>query len=106
MDQIEIDGGRYPDCRNRPLTNDEIKEIITGSDISPWASVIVDVGFPSCIDNDWEWFWDLLSEKVTGSCVGFQDLEYKIVGVENERIMILVSGMFNLEDLGIEQQEV
>lgn len=54
MDQIEIDGGKYPDCRNRPLTNDEIKEIITGSDISPWASVIVDVGVPNCIDNDWE----------------------------------------------------
>jgi hypothetical protein len=104
METIEIDGGKYPDCRERQLTDDEMKKMYKeNGDV---VSAIVKVRLSSCLDNDWEWFWDRMSEKITGSPVGLQDTEYKVVGGEpREFVFLRVTGILNLEDLGIEEGE-
>ena len=100
METIEIDGGKYPDCRERQLTDDEMKKLYKeNGDV---VSAIVKVRLSSCIDHDWEWFWDLMSEKVTGSHVGLRDLKYEVVGGESiEFVLLRVDGILNLEDLGM-----
>lgn len=104
MEFIELpDGSRHPYCKDAPLTKEEIKELIKDSDVAPWASVVVLVNFGDCIDGGWEWFWDELSLLVTGSEVGFQDLEYELVGLYGNNLQVKVSGMFDLKELEIEE---
>ena len=102
METFKINGAEYRYCKETPLTKDEIKEMAKSSmDIS----VVVRLNFGDCLDNGWEWFWDALSKGVTGSSIGFQDLQYEIVGAEDNDALFLVTGLLNLEDLGIEEED-
>ena len=74
-----------------PLTIEQIKSMVEGK-LSDFITVRVQVSLNDIIENDFEWFLDELSEKVTGSIGGLTDIVYKPVDVTEGAIIIEVSG--------------
>lgn len=85
------------DC---PLTEEQMKEMITEDD--PYLSGNIIVDQDELIDNDLEGFLDIIAERLTGSPL-LMDIDYKPIDVlEDGRIIFLVRGDVS-SILGIEE---
>ena len=72
----------------KPYTEEEIRTKANNNRIEG----VIKIEMAQIIHSDMEEFLDIISEKLTGSCL-LSDISYKIVGYESDyTILLLVSG--------------